>query len=107
MEKVTSENCIELIKKKFPNFIPYWESYTTEFGSDLGLTVQLIPFEEYTLDKIKSNDQIEIEKIFEFVEWLLCNGDELVQNAIATGFLEYLLSKDPDEINFSKFFKYL
>ncbi len=67
----------------------------------------MMPFEEYAIDTIKSDDEVEIKKIFDFVEFLLCNGNESVQNAIATSFLEYLMSKDPDELNFSKFAKYL
>lgn len=107
MEKITGENCIELIKEKFPKFLPYWESYIKDFGSDNGLNIQMIPFEEYAIDTIKSNDELEIKRFFDFVEFLLCNGDESVQNAIATSFLEYLLSKDPDEIQFPTFAKYL
>lgn len=107
MKKITGEHCIELMKENFPKFLPYWESYIRDFGSDLGLTVQMIPFGEYTLDVIKSSDEIEIKKIFDFVEFLLCNGDESVGNAMTTSFLEYLMSKDPDEIKFTKFTKYL
>jgi len=38
---------------------------------------------------------------------LLINGDESVKNAIATSFLEYLMSNDPDEIQFTSFSKFL
>jgi hypothetical protein len=107
MEKISGEKCIELMKENFPKFPAYWEAYIRDFGSDLGLTIQMLPFCEYTIDVIKSNDEAEIKKNFDFVEFLLCNGHELVQNAIATSFLEYLMSKDPDEIKFSKFVKFL
>lgn len=107
MEKITSERCIELMKEKFPKFPTYWEAYIRDFGSDLGLTIQMLPFCEYAIDVIKSDDEIEIKKIFNLVEFLLCNGDESVKNAITTSFLEYLMSKDPDEIKFSKFVKSL
>ncbi len=107
MKKITAKNCIELIKQTFPKFLPYWESYIRDFGPDLGLTIQMIPFEEYALSVVKINNVIEIKKIFDFVELLFCNGDESVKDAIATSFLEYLLSKDPDEIKFKKFVKYM
>lgn len=107
MKKITGKKCIELMKEKFPKFISYWESYIREHGADNGLHVQMIPFEEYAIDTIKSNNELEIKKIFEFIEFLLCNGNEAVQNAITTSFLEYLMSKDPDEIQFTSFAKYL
>ncbi len=107
MEKITGENCIELMKERFPGFLPYWESYIRDSGSGLGLTIQMLPFGKYTINVIKSSDEIEIKKIFDFVEFLLCNGDDSVQTAMTTSFLEYLMSKDPDELKFSKFAKYL
>jgi hypothetical protein len=107
MEKINEENCIELIKQTFPTFLPYWESYIRDSGPDLGLTIQMLPFGKYTIDIIHSNNAIGIKKIFDFVEYLLHEGDDDVQTAITTSFLEYLMSKDPDEIQFSKFAKYL
>ncbi len=107
MEEISGGKCIELMKEKFPQYLPYWESYIRDHGSDNGLSIQMMPFEEYTIDTIKSNDDLEVKKIFDFVEFLLCNGNESVQNAIATSFLEYLMSKDPDEIQFTSFTKYL
>ncbi len=107
MKIVTSICCIDLIKEKFPQLLPYWEAYVADFGSDLGLHIQMIPFGDYAIDIIKTNNDVEIKKIFDFVEFLICNGEEEVQNAITTSFLEYLMSKDPNEIQFSKFVKYL
>lgn len=108
MEKqITAVNFINLIKEKFPKFIAYWESYISEWGLDEGLTIQMLPFSDYAIDVIKSNDENEIKRVFDFVEFLLCNGDESVTYAITTSFLEYLLSHDPDEIQFSKFSRYL
>lgn len=107
MEKVTAENFINLLKEKFPKFIPYWDSYVNYWGMNQGITIQMIPFSEYVVDVIKTNNIIEIKNIFDFVEFLLCNGDESIQNAVATSFLEYLLNKAPDEIKFNVFAKYL
>ena len=107
MEKITEKGCIQLMKENFPEFPTYWEDYIRRFGSDLGIHIQMLPFCEYTIDKIKSNNEAEIKKIFDFVEFLLCHGDDSVQNAMTTSYLEYLMSKDPDEIKFSKFVKFL
>ena len=107
MEEITQYNLINLIKEKFPKFILYWEIYVNKWGSDMGLGNDLGPFFDYVVNEIKSENYNEIEKIFKFVEFLMCNGDELVQTVIATCFLEDLLNKDPDEIQFIKFSKYL
>ncbi len=119
MTEVSDKELINLIKEKFPKFIPYWEDYDNYWNcdedtisdkdiiSDEDLISEMIPFVSYVVEVIKSNDTLEIKKIFDFVEFLMSNGNELVQTAIATGFLEYLLSKDPDEIQFIKFRQYL
>jgi hypothetical protein len=95
------------MKEKFPEFPTYWENYIRRFGSDNGIHIQTIPFSDYTIDIIKSNNEVEIKKIFDFVEFLLCHGNDSVQTAMTTSYLEYLMSKDPDEIKFSKFVKFL
>lgn len=107
MKEVSEEKCIELMKEKFPGFLSYWESYIKEHSEDESLHIQMLPFEEYAIDTIKSNAESEIRKIFEFVEFLICNGNESVQSAMTTSFLEYLMSKDPNEIQFVSFVKYL
>jgi hypothetical protein len=107
MEKISGEKCIALMKENFQKFPVYWDDYIRVFGSDEGLTMQTLPFCEYVIDMIKANEEREIKKIFDFVEYLLLEGDDDVQTAMTTAFLEYLVSKDPDEIQFSKFAKYL
>ncbi len=44
---------IDLIKEKFPQLLPYWEAHVTDFGSDLGLHTQMIPFGHCAIDVIK------------------------------------------------------
>lgn len=107
MGQISGEMCIELIKQKFPKFSSYWDPFINDFGSDTGLHIQMYPFEEFTIDTIKSNNEKEIEKIFCLVEYLITSGDDDVQTALTTSFLEYLMSKDPDEIQFKTFAKYL
>src|SRR5690348_1412938 len=106
MEKITEEKCINLLKEKFPKFIPYWEAEIALWG-DRGMMAQMLPFSKYAIDVIKSNNTIEIKNIFDLVEFLLCNANQSVQNGVATVFLEYLLAKDPDEIKFRNFHQYL
>jgi hypothetical protein len=107
MEKITLEQSLILLKERFPNFIPYWESYTTYWEIYEGSIAQMTPFAQYAIEMIKTKNTPEIKRIFEFIEFLLCEGDESVQAGAATIFLEYLLSKDPTEIKFSTFCQYL
>jgi hypothetical protein len=107
MKNISGEQCIELMKETFPHFLHYWDKFIQDFGADEGLSIQMIPFGDYAIDMIKSNNVSQIIRIFDFVEYMLIDGDEPVQNAIATSFLEYLQNQDPDEIQFSKFSKYM
>lgn len=106
MEEITKNNFIDLIKEKFPKFIPYWEENVNYWGLELASN-DVIPFAYYALNEIKLENKEEIEKIFIIIESLMCVGDEYVKTVTATYFLEYLLSKDPDEIQFIKFPQYL
>ncbi|WP_316355617.1 DUF7674 family protein [Candidatus Neptunichlamydia sp. REUL1] len=107
MKEITEEKCIELMKEKFPKFLPYWEKYVEEEGLDDGITIKVIPFAEYTIDRLNLCDDLELGKIFDLVEFLLNRGDQSVQNAMATGYLECLMHKDPNEIKFRGFVKFL
>ena len=108
MEEITRCDLINLLKEKFPKFIPYWEEYISDCGgTDLGISNDMTPFFDYALDEIKFENCNEVEKIFSFVEFLMCNGDKSVKNAIAICFLEDLLNQDPNEIQFVKFSQYL
>ncbi len=107
MDKINLDQSLILLKERFPNFIPYWESYTKYWEIYEGITAQMTPFAEYALEVIKTKDTPQIKHIFDFIELLLINGDQSVQNGVATIFLEYLLAKDPEEIKFKTFCQYL
>lgn len=108
MKEITRDVLIQLLKENFPNFIPYWENYVNECdGIDLGISHDMTPFSDFAVNEIKSENLNEIEKIFIFVEFLMCNANNSVKDAIATCFLEDLLNKDPEEIQFIKFRQYL
>ncbi len=107
MDKLILEKAFMLLKEKFPKFIPYWETFTNYWEIYEGITALMTPFSQYAVEVIKANDTNEIKKIFDFIEFLLSNGDDSVRNAVTTIFLENLMNKDPDEIQFTTFAKYL
>ena len=107
MTKVSEKELINLIMLKLPKFIPYWETYINYWGTDEGIIMQMLPFGKYAVDLLKSKHEKDINLFFDFIEYLMCNGDKLVQAAITTGLLEHLLNNDPDEIQFITFRQYL
>lgn len=106
MEEITGERCINLMREYFPSFSPYWNSYIENYDSDLGIAIQMLPFEKFALEAIEAKDETTIKNIFYFIEFLILNGDEFVLNA-TTVFLENLMDRDPKQIKFSTFVQYL
>jgi len=107
MKEISEMEIMGYLKNKFPDFKPYWDEYIDDWGPDHTLLMNLLPFEKYTLDVIKNNNQLKIAEIFDCVEDLLTHGDEIVQNTIATGFLEYLLNKSYENNEVEAFKKFL
>ena len=100
---IKEEELIIFLIKEFPKFKPYWESFLDNWSMDEGITVKIIPFSEYVVDVIKTCDDFLIKQIFTLVEYLTIHGDDYVQAAMTTSFLEHLLNKDPKEIQFKTF----
>ncbi len=107
MTEVSDKELMDLLKEKFPKFVPYWEDFINYWKCYEDIISQMIPFVDYVAEVIKSMDALKLKEIFDYVEFLMCNGNEQVQIAITTGFLEGLLNKDPDEIQFINFHQYL
>lgn len=107
MGKINSEILINLIKDVFPDYLPYWESFVKDWGESEGLSIKMIPFNEYAIQIIKINDLQEMQKIADFAEFLIRHGDEKIQSAMTTVLLEDLMSHDKHEIKFSNFAKHL
>lgn len=105
--KITEENCLNVFKEFFPEYLPYFEKYLEQFGTNQGFSIKLIPFSEYVLDLIKSKNNMEIKKVFDLTEFLIEHGDQTVKEGMCTCFLEFLLSKDPTEIQFIDFVQFM
>lgn len=90
MKKVVEKDLLEILKAKFPESIRYWKEYL-EDEEFQGMTVSaLTNFAYYAIDLIQKNDCDETKKLFDYMEYLLLHGDQGVQDAVATGFLEAL-----------------
>jgi hypothetical protein len=95
-----------LLKEKFPEFIPFWESETSLWG-DEGILALFAPFSSYTIEVIKTNNAPQLKKIFDCVEFLLSEGDQSVKSGVATVFLEDLMKQDPADFAFKTICPYL
>lgn len=95
MKKINTSNLIEFLLEQFPKYDVFWQEYLNYWGDDLGTHSKLLSFVQFTVDRIKNDDFIELKQIFDVTESLLCEADEEVQTAIATSFLENLLNMDP------------
>ena len=104
--RISDVDCIDFLIKELPKFCIYWES-NKDKCAQFGLTIQLDPFCDYAIDVIKTNDENQLKKIFDCVEFLICEGDEKVANAMTTVFLEYLMNMSPDKISFKTVAKFL
>ena len=107
MEEITEHNLIGLMQERFPKFVAHWEVYVSEFGVNNSLEDHMGVFVKFVVDEIQSENHDEIEIIFEFVEKLMVNGHQRVMDVTAIGFLEVLLSKNPEEIQFVNFSRHL
>lgn len=107
---ITEENCMELILKKFPGFQSAWDSYKAAWsGETTTIWGEMFEFSSYVSDLLideKSNPAL-IGEIFSYIEYLLANGNENVQNAACTCFLENILNITPTKINPGRFVPFL
>jgi|GEM_PF-786145 len=107
MNEITEHNLINSIKEKFPKSHSFWQVYFNKWGLNTSVGNQMEPFVEYIVNEIKSENYDEVENIFNYIEFLLCNGDGLVQVVVENCFLVPLIYKNNNEIQFLKFSKYL
>lgn len=107
MDEITEHNLINSLKEKFPKFYPYWEVYFDNCGSNTALGDDMSPFVDYIFDVIKSENYDELKKVFNYIEFLLSNGDELVQVVIEKCLLVSLIYKNNRQIQFVKLSPYI
>ena len=108
---INNKDVIDFLIKKFPRLKSYWlhykeksrNMYAEEEWEEVGATIKITPFSEYTVDVIKKGNDEEIKNIFEIIEYLIIEGDINVQASMTTMVLEDLLELDPKEIQFKKF----
>lgn len=109
-EIITQQNCIDILLEHFPNSKPFFsrslqENIPEEFDENYeplqkkSLHGEMSEFSDYVSELLQKNtDPQYIKNIFNFMEYLLSEGDDMVQNAVATCFLENILNITPRDI---------
>lgn len=105
--EINKDNCIQYLRERYPSLDPYWNDHIATWGENIGLTIHLWPFSDYVADVTRSKNDMMLKKIFADVEFLITQGDADVKNAIATSFLESLLSMSENQQELQIFIKYL
>ncbi len=91
---VTEEQVMNLILQKFPSFNDAWEKHLAWWENDKpGLCNDISVFSRYVIELIQKGESEEkLKEIFTFVEKLMNEGSQKVQEAVATCFLENLIN---------------
>lgn len=94
---VFENDCSKLIFEEFPDFVKskHWQEHL-EFwnGEKQCLGLEMAVFSHFISDSLNKNIyHLDFKKVFNFIEFLLSDGDADVQNAATTQFLENLINR--------------
>ncbi len=101
------------VLKEIPEFSIDWEEYLKvgeySIGNTPGPTCDFGALGHFTVKKLQEENQntILIKRIFDLIEKFIVEGNDLVQTAATTGFLEAIDHSIPDCIQVSDFKSYL
>lgn len=107
---ISKENCMSIILEKFPGFQARWSAYKSDWeGEETTIYGEMCTFSSYAKRLLAhgKTDPSFIKEMFSFMEYILENGDEDVQNAVCTCFLENILNVTPSDIDPKRFVEYL
>ena len=101
---ITTSQCFETLLGKFPDFEFYWEDRLL-LMDDIGPHNVMTEFSHYIMyDKLSSMSLEDRKDLFSFMEECMVHGEEDLQGAVATCFLENLLNVgSAGEIDFALF----
>jgi len=115
---IHKDNCVDLILQEFPQSIPFFSSQQIDEIQDVNefceqpqrksLHGEMAEFSDYVSELLQNDTESQyIKDIFTFMEYLLAEGDDMVQNTVATCFLENILNRTPLDIQPHTFVPYL
>ena len=91
---ITKQDCMNYILQNVPDYLSRWQAHQLYWGhEEAGLCNDIADFSHFVNDLFSEQKSRELKTIFSMVERLLTEGDEEVQTAIATCFLENLMNR--------------
>ncbi|MCE5318951.1 MAG: hypothetical protein LLG04_16510 [Parachlamydia sp.] len=118
-QSINQDNCIDIIIEKFPKSNVFFsralkKDIHDEFDESYeplprkSLHGEMAEFSDYVSELLQKDTESQyIKDIFNFMEFLLAEGDDMVQNAVATCFLENILNRTPEKIQPHTFVPFL
>jgi len=87
------QGTINLLLQRFPEFHEAWQQQL-EYWKDKkrSVGIDIMAFCSFISDKLEINESYEYQKVFDFIEYLLEIGNDSVQTAATTMFLENLVN---------------
>lgn len=110
IKMIKEKDCMNIVLKEFSEFKPYWEEYLLDWEDEErpGLCLDMTIFSRFFRNEFLSMSKEYKKKLFNFIELCVTQGDESVQTAATTCFLENLQnSMDEEEIIKASFVKLL
>jgi hypothetical protein len=90
---ITEMECVDIVLAQVPGFRAEWQDWIEEDGPSTGLCSDVSMFSRYAI-RLMWSDGIEAAKeILELAEKMMQEGDELVQTASATCFVEHIVNE--------------
>ena len=106
-KKYTSDNTLEYILQKLPEYQGYLDECLLYWGSDkTTIHTHMTYFGRFTRDLIESKNYVLLPKIFAIIETLIVYGDEDVDNAASLCFLESVMTvsgNSPKEVPYASY----
>jgi len=105
---INEAKCIEIILTSYPEFQNgLWKEYLEDWGDDTpGFWNNISTFSHFAIELLKKDSSL-VPGIFQLAEELLESGNDNVQNAICTCFLENIINATPEEVAPKKFVPFL
>lgn len=90
---ISKEQCMDLILSSVPEFGQAWEGHKDYWkGEEAGLCNDVAAFSDYVAEQINHGERDNLKTIFDLIEEMITEGDQDVQDVVATCFLENLIN---------------
>jgi hypothetical protein len=92
--QIDRTNCMEIILAEFPDFQAQWAVHLESWplASQRPFALDLAEFAEFAIDTIAAGVDVEIDRLAAITEFILLEGDSIVEYSFRRMFLEQIAS---------------